>query len=400
MPKADRILSRWFRAKNLRAGLTSPTPILDLIEPLPKPADEIITGKFAFPLLTLVVISAIDKNYSFLIVLLCFLPALFLIVAIHECGHLLFGWLAGLAFRGVEIGPLCLLRIRTYWILRLRPRVYVGAAHMVLRRVRRIRRQLAICTLGGPVTSYGFALLAFFVGEVYRPTDTFGWTTFLEFSGFLSLVIALFSTFPYRTRMGGNDAFILRQLLASKVGSMQMIAAHAAFFAGGVEPIPPAYFERWWKLSSLHPETGYSPFYAGWNAYRAAKDPASSASHLEQLLSQSAWHDVQTRNFLAAEAAYFTARHRPASGQSSVWLRRAGHLEWLDPLSRIRLDVALAESRQEFTKALAGCDSGLSLIRANLNGPQSIKTESEWADWKRQIEERLTPANSEVLQAC
>jgi len=394
------LLPRSIRLKKSKAAQASPTPILDLLEPLPKPADEIITGKFAFPLLTLIVISAIDKNYSFLTVLLCFLPALFLVLAIHECGHLLFGWLAGLAFRGVDIGPLCLLRIRTNWILRLRPRVYAGAAHMVLRRVRRIRRQLAICTLGGPVISYGFALVAFFVGEVYRPTDSFGWTTFLEFSAFLSLVIGLFSTFPYRTRIGGNDAFILRQLLASKIGSMQMIAAHAAYFAGGAEPIPPAYFERWWKLSSLHPETGYSPFYAGWNAYRAAKDPASAASHLEQLLSQSAWHDVQTRNFLAAEAAYFTARHRPASSQSSVWLQRAKHLEWLDPLSRIRLDIALAESRQEFAQALAGCDSGLALIRANLNGPSSIKMESEWADWRKLIEELANPETCEIFQLC
>jgi hypothetical protein len=107
---------------------------------------------------------------------------------------------------------------------------------MVLRRIRRIQRQLVICTIGGPVTSYSFALLAFIVGEVYRPTDIFGWTTFLEFSGFLSLLIAIFSTFPYRTQVGGNDAYILRQLFTSKSGSIQMIAAHAAYFAGSAEP--------------------------------------------------------------------------------------------------------------------------------------------------------------------
>src|SRR5271169_897150 len=395
-----RILSRLFRQKKSRSNPTSLTPILDLIEPLPKPADEIITGKFAFPLLTLVAICAIDQNYSFLIVLLGFLPALFLVVAIHECGHLLFGWCAGLRFRGVEIGPLCILRVRKKWSVRLRPRTYSGAAHMILRRIRRIKRQLVICTLGGPVTSYSFALLAFIVGEVYRPTDTFGWTTFLEFSGFLSLLIAFFSTFPYRTQIGGNDAYILRQLLASKSGSIQMIAAHAAYFAGSVEPIVPAYFERWWKLASAESETFHSRYYAGWQAYRAAKDPAVAAAHLEELLRKSSWHDVQTRNFLVAEAALFTARHRPASGCSSVWLRRIKHLEWLDPLSRIRLDIALAESRQEFAQALAGCDSGLSLIRANLNGPLSIEMESEWVDWKKQIEERVAPKTSEILQLC
>jgi len=394
------ILSRLFRPKKPNVGQSSPTPILDLLEPFPKPADEIITGKIALPLLTFITMVVVTQNYSFLLVPLGILPALFLAVAIHESGHLLFGWCVGLAFRGVEIGPLCLLRIRKKWSLRLRPRIYIGAAHMKLRRIRRIRRQLAICTLGGPVTSYGFGLVAFFVGELYRPTDSFGWTTFLEFSAFLSLVIAVLSTLPYRTRMGGNHAYLLRQLLVSKSSSMQMIAAHAAFFAGSVEPIPPAYFERWWKLASLHPETGYSHYYISWNAYRAAKDPTVAASHLEQLLRRSPWDDVESRNFLAAEAAFFTARHRPTSASSSVWLRRTQHLEWLTPLSRIRLDVALAESRRDFAKCLAGCDSGLALIRANLNGRFSLEMESEWLDWEKQLEERATSGTSEILQPC
>ncbi len=223
---------------------SSPTPILDLIEPLPKPADQIFTGKFAFPFLTLAAIAVVNQNYPLLVALLGFVPALLIAVAIHECGHLVFGWCAGLAFRGVEIGPFCLLRIRRKWFLRVRPRIYSGAAHMVLRRILRVRRQLVICTLGGPVSSYGFAVLAFTLGEVYRPSDPYGWTTFLEFSAFLSLIIALFSTFPYRTRMGGNDAYLLRQLISSKAGTVGMIAAHAAFLAANVEPIPPPCFER------------------------------------------------------------------------------------------------------------------------------------------------------------
>jgi len=391
------LLRRVCPAKS-HVGQTSPTPILDLLEPLPTPADEVVTGKFAFPFLTWVAIVVITQNYSFLVALLGVLPALFIAVVIHECGHLIFGWCAGLRFRGVEVGPICILFIRNKWFVRLRPRIYTGAAHMVLRRIRRIRRQLVICTLGGPVTSYLFAFLAFIVGEFYRPADSSGWTTFLEFSGFLSLIIAVFSTFPYGSQMGGNDAHILRQLIVSKTGSMQMIAAHAAHYAASVEPVVPSFFERWWKLASTHSGTLYSRYYVSRQAYRTAKDPAVAADHLEHLLRLSPWQDIQTRNFLAAEAALFTARHRPGSGYSDVWLSRTKHLDWLDPMSRIRLDIALAESRQEFTKALAACDSGLALIRANSSGPAAFTVESEWEDWKKQIEARLTPANSDVLQ--
>jgi hypothetical protein len=236
------------------------------------------------------------------------------------------------------------------------------------------------------------------VGELYRPTDNFGWTPFLEFAAFLSLLIAVFSTFPYRTALGSNDAFLLRQLLYSKTGATNMIASHAALFASSAGTLFPAYSERWWKLASAHADPAHTRYYIGWNAYRAEKDPAVAAGYLEQLLRQSSWHDVEIRNFLTAEAAFFTARNRPSSGQSNVWLRRTRHLEWLDPLARIRLDIAIAESRGEVAKALAGCDSGLKVIRANLSGQLSFTMESEWADWKRQIEARLTPANSDVLQ--
>jgi hypothetical protein len=97
--------SRLFQRKKPIVNPTLPTPILDLVEPLPKPADEIVTSKFAFPLLTFVVIVAATQNYAFLIVPLGVLPALLLVVAVHECGHLVFGWCTGLRFRRVEIGP-------------------------------------------------------------------------------------------------------------------------------------------------------------------------------------------------------------------------------------------------------------------------------------------------------
>jgi hypothetical protein len=142
--------SRWFRPAKSNTGQTSPTPILDLLEPIPKPADEIVTGKFAFPFLTLVALAVINQNYPLLAVLLGFLPALFFAVAIHECGHIASGWCAGLRFRGVEIGPLCIRRIQNKWSFRLRPRTYIGAAQMQLRRIRVLGAGLSSSLSAGP----------------------------------------------------------------------------------------------------------------------------------------------------------------------------------------------------------------------------------------------------------
>src|SRR2546423_10977326 len=108
---------------------TSTTPILDLVEPLPVPADHVVTGKFAVPFLTFVSMIVFTENYSFLVVPFGYLAIALIDVAVHEFGHLLAGWSVGLQFKGVHMGPLLLYRIRTRWAFRFRPKIYRGEAH-------------------------------------------------------------------------------------------------------------------------------------------------------------------------------------------------------------------------------------------------------------------------------
>ena len=100
-----RILT-WVRPKNNPASSrASIAPILDLLEPFPKPHDRVVTGMFATPFLGLISLIVVTENQSFLIVPLGFLVITFLTIAVHEFGHLLAGWWVGFQFRGVEIGP-------------------------------------------------------------------------------------------------------------------------------------------------------------------------------------------------------------------------------------------------------------------------------------------------------
>jgi hypothetical protein len=128
----------------------SATPILDLLKPLPKPDAERFTGRFALPFLTVVAFIVFTGNLSFLIVLFGFLLVNFLVIAVHELGHLIAGWIVGLPFLGVTIGPFVAKLHRGKLELKLRPRVSGGLAFMGLTRIRRVRRRLIVLVAGGP----------------------------------------------------------------------------------------------------------------------------------------------------------------------------------------------------------------------------------------------------------
>jgi len=363
---------------------SSRTPVLDLLEPLPKPFDEIVTGRLALPFLAFLGVIVALQNFSFLIVPIGFLLVVFLSVAIHELGHLIAGRCVGLRFVGVDIGPLAIRRIRQKWALRLRPRLFLGAAYMSLTRIRRMRRRLAICTMGGPIASYVFGIGAFVIGEMFRMSDFTGWTTFLEFTGFSSFFVGVMSTIPYGTSTGGNDARLL-QLLLSKESSKQMMAAYALAFVAANKPITPEYHDRWWRLAIPDSNAMRSNYYREWMSYRNATDPTIAGEFLESLLRNSGPLPCEVRNFLAAEAAYFCAVHRENAVQSVTWFSRISHIEWFDPLTRLRLEVALAASQGLSKDALGKCDEGLSIIRANLSGRLSAKLQDEWTSWRNEI---------------
>jgi hypothetical protein len=377
----------------------SVTPILDLLEPLPQPADRVVTGRFALPFFTFLAMIIFTGNLSFLIVPLGFLPIIFVDVAVHEFGHLVAGWCVGLQFKGVEFGPFAVMRIRDEWGFRARPRLYLGQAQMTLRRISRMRRKLAVCILSGPLVSYAFGVGAILVGELCRMKDSLGWTTFLGFLGAFSVLIGVLSSIPFRTRMGRNDAFLLRELFSSKESATRGVAGFALASLWNKSPIVPEFYERWFRLASDTSHPAHAFYCREWAAYRAAADPDTAASSLERLLGSSASLDQELRNFLAAEAAYFGAWKRSNATQARAWFRRVRHLGWLHPIALARLEIAILAAEKEYRVALAKCDSTIGFIQAHLAGPASRKIESEWLNWREQIAQRLSDSSTDAPSA-
>jgi hypothetical protein len=194
----------------------SATPILDLLKPLPKPHAERFTGRFAFPFLTVVAFVIFTGNLSFLMVLFGFLLINFLVITVHEFGHLIAGWFVGLPFVGVTIGPFVTKFRSGKWELKLRPRVSGGLAFMGLARIRRVRWRLIVLVAGGPASSLLFGFAALFGGELARARYDSPWPTFFEFFGVFSLFIGFLALLPIRAGRYAGDGMQLRAVLFSK----------------------------------------------------------------------------------------------------------------------------------------------------------------------------------------
>ena len=383
-----RILT-WVRPKNNPASSrASITPILDLLEPFPKPHDRVVTGTFATPFLGLISLIVVTENQSFLIVPLGFLVITFLTIAVHEFGHLLAGWWVGFQFRGVEIGPVTARRIRGKWSLRVRPRLWRGQAEMYLDRITRVRRRVAVHILGGPVLSYAFGIAAFVIGEVFRVSDTSGWTTFLDFVGFFSVVTGLLLTIPFSTAAGGNDAWLLRQILGPKHSATPIVAAFALGYVRRVYPIS-EFDERWRKLVCAEPRLCANGYLRDWDSYRCAEDTTTAAQCLERLLQGCAVFDEEIRNYLISEAAYFAAYKRDNLTQSQIWYRRIPHLEWLDSLALARVQIAILAAENKYDEALAKCEAAIAFLHDSLRGPGPRETETYWINWRTEIQKNI-----------
>lgn len=395
-----RVLSRVFTRSLRTEAPASPTPILDLQQPVPKPWDEVVTGKFAMPFLVFVTMIILVDDQSFLIVPFGFLLIVFLSVMIHEVGHLAAGWCAGLKFRGVDIGPISVTRVRGVWHFRMRRRIASGFAWMDLTKIRRMRRSMIIFTLGGPVASYAFAVGAFVLGESCRVNDAIGWTTFLEFLGAYSFFLGLLSTYPYHTQTGGNDAFLLRRLIASKESAAQAITPYALYTALQSNIIPPEYYERWSRIAEKESDPYRERFYRQWRAYANSKDPSSSAKSLECLLGYCDWVGPELRNLLFAEAAYFCAWQRRDARLAEQWFKKITHLEWLGTVFAARVEIAMLSVRGRHDDALRKCEGIVALLQESLRGPISRKTEATWVEWRDQIKRSVEEAAATTESLC
>jgi hypothetical protein len=230
----------WYYPSQMARGESIPcattTPILDSAV-LPKPnGKKKIVGAlwglllgflFAAVLIREDQVAARNRASDFMI--LFYFGVILCVIVVHECGHLLAGWLVGFRFSRIAIGPFCLKIEHGKLKVEARGRLTgaAGYAGMHVNKVRRLRHRLLVFTAGGPAANL---LAAAAIGAVlaYSPLGSLNNWVSLPAALFaqISLIIGLVNLIPFSVGAlfsdGARMAILYRSRPRARRGSASL----------------------------------------------------------------------------------------------------------------------------------------------------------------------------------
>jgi hypothetical protein len=371
----------------LTDGCGSVTPILDLEKPFPEALEKRVTGRVAAPFLATVGAIVMTENYAALAIPFGIVLMGFLSTLVHELGHLLAGWSAGLKFDAVTMGPFAIRRSRTGVRVRFTRFWWRGLTYMSFPQVSRLRRRLIVLGAGGPLASLVCGAAALIGGEIVAGNYDLPFLSIVQLFGAYSLLIGILSFRSFRVGPYPGDGMFLRALLRSRDGAKQLVAASALGALRNKTPDGVNWHDRWVRVANDH--LGLSTrYHADWYHYSTAQNPETAARFLEECLAGSAFLEPEDRDALVAEAVKFIAWDRNDPDKATRWLTRLRSPENLSRLSTIRMNVALMSASKHFDAALAEWQAGLQLIQQSPPSAAAERYEASWQQWKMDIVRR------------
>lgn len=305
------------------------------------------------------------------------LLSIFVVLLMHECGHLLGGRLVGSRFFLLIVGPFKIMRtrqgVRLGWNTNLG--ASGGLAVSLPSNNQRLSRKMLITTMFGPLMSLLFALLTAILAFLLRGypivADSLAITSVLPFFNFLVTAIPLgagggFMTDGKRTLMlfrGGSQA----ERWAA-VTTLQLA------WLAGQRP-------RDWDASLLQQATklqdnSLDDITATMLAYYHELDMGNSIAaqhYLERM--QAAYSTVPSlvRPTIALESAFFEAYYQHNAESASAWFAQ-GKGGIIDRTTRKRGEAAILLAEGKIQEARAQIDEGLAAVKDMMYaGTQSME---------------------------
>lgn len=239
---------------------------------------------------------------------------IWVVILVHEAGHILAGWLVGFRFRCLFFGPVAIIRTRSGLRVR-RSHSWRYAVVSCPVGVRSLVTRFVIFGLGGSLANLTLAVAAYMA--VVSPQSRLSGVSLILFValGFMSLWTGMVSLIPIRARGQDQDGKLILNALRRPRPLCRVLALQGLAYlrSSGVRP-------RHWPVSlvyqALLPEdattqTGLAWLYAyAWFLDRG--DVMSAGRYLDRVLSaEPAAEQVRAvAPLVPLEAAYFFARHR------------------------------------------------------------------------------------------
>ncbi len=289
------------------------------------------------------------------------LPLLaFVVLLVHEVGHLAGGLSRGMRFMLLIVGPLRLRRtvsgIKLDWFVR--GETLGGLAAVMPDMTRPMRGQMLSLIAGGPVASLLLTALALAAAAV---TDG-RLSAYLTLLGLLSIPIFVVTALPMRAGGFLSDGRQFLELLRGgrAVEQRTMLIAAYAQALSGVRPRDrdPVLLERALALRGEEPLRDIS---AAMLAFQVALDRRELAAAGEWVDVLAEGHDAYPAGFrqsIACDIAYFAARYRHDPAAAAGWYARAkGGV--VEKSQRALTEAAIALATGDAAAALHSVERGV-----------------------------------------
>jgi Peptidase family M50 len=325
-------------------------------------------------------------------IFLVYLPILLGVVVLHELGHVAAGTMVGFHFSTISVGPFAVGL--QYGRVKFQIRTQSGSlgyAGMHIETLSRIRRNLLVFIIGGPLTNLvSGTFAAVFVLMAPRALRS-GWLvpSAAAFS-LLSLLVFALSAIPLRSTLHSDGARI-RMLLKSRNEARRWIAA-MALASQQRRGVRPRQWKRTWvqAVCSVR-DSSFDEFFGNLLGYIAGsdrKDVAAEARHLERCLELAHLAPGMSRDVIARESSHFCAWTRCDSTLAEKWLSQVKNSKPLTPLMGIRTEIALQCARGNLGEALSLWQEGVVFIERLPSSPIRSTLELSWQEWGTEIKEK------------
>jgi len=273
--------------------------------------------------------------------------AFYLMLAVHELGHVVAGLCVGFRCRSLRVGPLRFdspVRVSLYG----GPGAVVqGVAEMIPVASDNLVRRGVVMVLGGP-----FANILSATVLLLWPAPTTLLTTFFIVC---SIVNAVNDLFPFESRLGVSDGRRIWMLLMQPArGERWLALLHlGGQLNDGVLPesLSAGFLAKAIAVRDASVDTVQAYAIAYSAAFQQSKDD-EAAERLEVSLTYAGGAAPGAREALMSDAAVFQARKRKRADLAEQWLGeipRTMHTSWL----RSRAEAAILEAKGDFPGAVA-----------------------------------------------
>jgi hypothetical protein len=386
------------------------TPVLDVFRPLPpQTKDGLSAGEYflvsSLVILTLVgmpslraVIATVSSDPGRLFswaALLAPIIAGLTAAAMHEIGHLIAGYSAGLRIMHVKIGPLNFGKhahcgepycgdVITLGLAAFKPRV-------IDQNDNGLRHRLLFLSLGGPLANLLLAIAFGLAPSLSRAGFLLSFT--LSMGAAFSALLAITALLPDVNRRGSfSDGARLLMLLKNDEKAARWISNIRCQIALNLGRHPRDWDEACVTQAAAVNDDSHDAFLARWMAYLWAaerQDITCATKHLEGALESLSYATPGLRNNLFLEAAVFQAWFRDNPSKALFWVYRIRNKK-LTQLQKQRLDIALLWAEGRLFDAWEKLRLGyLELLRELPESPGRHLAEESALEWKRQMESRM-----------